>query len=469
VVVVHLGLFVCAEAPGVPIAHGDAMPELHMAHPHRGAVQFPRPLALPLPASFLLTAVIGLAFLLMGGLAPVTRMPPASLGLFWVGLLVITESGLMRLPRGGFATVTLAVDGAAIVLFGPLATAWMNLMAGLVTHGLVRRQVASRVAFHIATHMLATLAAGAGYLVLGGTLGSLQLPADLLAFVALGAIYFATRTGLWSIFLALIYESHPWRIWQVNCRWSLLHLVALIPLAAQAVLAHLHWGWWTAAVVLLPLTIVYRAGWLHTSRREERAGFATALVELLGEIDPYTKEHSLRVARYSELLARALGLPELEVERVRLGGLLHDVGKIGQAHTVLAKPTRLSEFERLCMEAHPGVGAEILARIPAFNQVADIIRNHHERLDGRGYPDGRGGAAIPLGARVVLVADAFDAMTSERPYHPVVPVPQALAELERCQGRQVDARVVATLRDLLECEALVVPAAREGTTLRRVG
>jgi HD-GYP domain-containing protein (c-di-GMP phosphodiesterase class II) len=174
-----------------------------------------------------------------------------------------------------------------------------------------------------------------------------------------------------------------------------------------------------------------------------------ALVEALEARADGTVSSSRVVSRYAEMIARDLELPEDVVERVRIGGLLHDVGKIGVAETVLNKPEPLDEGDWQEIRRHPLVAARILDS----NAVADIrgwVLSHHERLDGRGYPHGLSGEEIPLEARILAVADAYQAMTSERIYRTAMSVAEARAELERGAGSQFDERVVAAFLKVLD-------------------
>jgi putative nucleotidyltransferase with HDIG domain len=253
-----------------------------------------------------------------------------------------------------------------------------------------------------------------------------------------------------SVVLAAERGASPIRIWQANFSWTLRHLAALLPLGVLVVLVHTQGGPLALALVLLPLLLCRHALRLYLEMRGDVTDFATALVSVIEEVDPYTRQHSIRVAGYAERLARGLGRPEPEVESVRLAGLLHDLGKVGQSPSILRKAGRLDPAERKQIEAHPAAGADIVARIRAFQGVACIVRHHHERPDGQGYPAGLSGDAIPLGARIVLVADAFDAMTSDRPYRAGMPGERAIAELERHAGTQFDPAVVEVLVRLWE-------------------
>jgi diguanylate cyclase (GGDEF)-like protein/putative nucleotidyltransferase with HDIG domain len=172
---------------------------------------------------------------------------------------------------------------------------------------------------------------------------------------------------------------------------------------------------------------------------------ATALVER----DRYTGEHSAFVVDLAKTVAAALGLDEVDVERVGHAALLHDIGKVGMPDRVLHKAGPLAGEEWDVMRKHPVIGERILRAIPGMGCVAHMVRHEHERFDGKGYPDGLAGEEIPLGSRIILACDAYHAMTSDRPYRAGMPHDQAIAELVRCAGTQFDPRIVAALVALL--------------------
>jgi putative two-component system response regulator len=168
------------------------------------------------------------------------------------------------------------------------------------------------------------------------------------------------------------------------------------------------------------------------------------LARALEAKDPCLRGHSIRVSHYSVETARRLGLGEPVIEQIRIGGELHDIGKIGTREAVLQKPGSLTEDERHQICEHPALGERMLAPLARESPgVLRIVRSHHERLDGSGFPDGLQGEAIPLEARIVAVADAFDAMTSERPYRSPRPPADALGELRQVSGSQLDPDAVA--------------------------
>ncbi len=176
-----------------------------------------------------------------------------------------------------------------------------------------------------------------------------------------------------------------------------------------------------------------------------RASFLRAITSLayaLEARDKYTSGHSQRVAEIAVAIAVTMALPPDSVEGLRLAGLLHDIGKIGVRESVLNKPGRLTDEEFRHMQEHPEIGERVLAPVTDDGEILQLIRNHHERFDGTGYPDHLAGDRIPPGARILAVADSYEAMTSERPYRKAMSAEVALAELERCRGTQFDPQVV---------------------------
>jgi len=165
--------------------------------------------------------------------------------------------------------------------------------------------------------------------------------------------------------------------------------------------------------------------------------------------DPYTKGHSDRVAQYSVLIGKKMGLSEDEQKTLMVGGLFHDIGKIGVPDTILRKPDKLTDEEYSEIKNHPSIGAHILAPATIFKEIIPIVKHHHEKYDGKGYPSQLAGENIPLFARIAAVADTFDAMTSKRTYRDELPLETVIAEIERCKGTQFDPNIADIFLDIL--------------------
>ncbi len=185
-------------------------------------------------------------------------------------------------------------------------------------------------------------------------------------------------------------------------------------------------------------------------RLEDARQVIFALANAAEAKDLFTQEHTERVADSASELARRIGLSGETVQQIRTGALIHDVGKLAVPDEVLNKPGPLTNEEFTVVRSHALVGAEIVAPLASQRELVAIVRNHHERYDGNGYPDGLAGKAIPLGARIVAVCDAFDAMTNQRPYRQAMPFPRAVSILNAGRGRQWDPALVDAFVAILE-------------------
>jgi putative two-component system response regulator len=216
------------------------------------------------------------------------------------------------------------------------------------------------------------------------------------------------------------------------------------------------------------LTKAADAIWLRSQTKLASLESVWALVRAVEAKDSYTRRHSEQVAYYATHFAQMIRVPEAAIDRIRIASLLHDVGKIGVPDSVLIKPGPLTDEEFEHMRRHPALGADILSKITIFSQEALLVRHHHENWDGHGYPDGLSGEEIPLGARIIQVADCVDAMLMERTYKKGYPVEQMLAELVRCAGTQFDPRVATAAlawcqshREALFLSSKAAPARQE--------
>jgi len=189
---------------------------------------------------------------------------------------------------------------------------------------------------------------------------------------------------------------------------------------------------------------------LYEELRETFFDTAEALAETIEKRDPYTGGHTRRVMNYCSVIGKAMGLSKKELDDLRLASILHDIGKIGVRDDILMKETRLTAEENEKMTKHSTYGAEILAHIRQLKDIIPGVRGHHERIDGNGYPDNLRSSDIPVIARIIAVADTFDAMTSDRPYRQAHSPEAALRELIKCSGKQFDAEIVAIFTGLFK-------------------
>ncbi len=214
-------------------------------------------------------------------------------------------------------------------------------------------------------------------------------------------------------------------------------------------------GWWATPLFVVPLFTTRIAYARYVETRELFEQTISALSKAIDARDPYTRNHSSRVSHISEAMCRVMRLPEDEIELIKWSGLLHDVGKIGIRDHILLKEGPLDKAERILMNQHPTIGAEIVAPASQLADEAPLIKAHHEWFNGSGYPDGIEAVDIPLGARILTIADAYEAMTSSRPYRKIpLTHEQAIEQLEKFAGIQFDPQIVPILvgldRDVLD-------------------
>ncbi|MFC5718748.1 HD-GYP domain-containing protein [Streptomyces gamaensis] len=393
--------------------------------------------------------------------APALR-PGADLPWGTVALLAAVCAGGERLPRRGL-TLPVLLTGA--FLLPPAAAALAAVPGGLAGRSGRRRPAPVRRLWHAAQLALAAGAASYTFALAGAPVlpdgpsapldGRIPawcsalpgvFPALLLPAVAAALVFSLVSGALDGAIRVAAERRSP----AAACRGALagapLPVLAHGPAAlVTAVLWRSGYGPLAALLVLLPLSV---SAWFLDRRERERAAQRAAVRALVRAVDlkdPYTRGHGERVGRAGVLIARELGLAGERLEALRFAGTLHDVGKLAVPTGLLRKDGPLTPEERRVIELHPEYGQEIVRGIGFLDEARSAVLHHHERLDGSGYPHGLTGHHIPYAARVVAVADAFDAMTSTRSYSRARPVPVALAELRRCAGTQFDPRVVDAL------------------------
>jgi putative nucleotidyltransferase with HDIG domain len=308
-----------------------------------------------------------------------------------------------------------------------------------------------------------------------------QVTIGLLVAGAVAAVAFeATNLALLSLGMRVKYRRRFRSFWREEMPPFLRSLGVLLLLGLAIAALYAAAGIIAVALLFVPLFAsqymfkllvrerehVARQTELSDQYLEMNIGLAAAMVVLLDSKDEYTAQHSAAVAMYCRDMANALALPEEEAEALHLAGLLHDLGKVGVPDAVLRKANTLDDGEWEFIRQHPEKGAEVLSHLAAYQEVADIVRYHHERLDGSGYPNGIHGESIPELSKVLAVADSYHAMTSDRPYRGARSSFEALKELRMMAGTTLDASYVEVLAKVLRDKDL---AYRDGTSTDFMG
>jgi hypothetical protein len=363
--------------------------------------------------------------------------------LFWVLVAFVASSAPVKLSDGVYVAVSTAPIMAAAVLGGPTAAGWVAMIGSTDL-----REIRGRVVWYgvLANHAALALPAVLGGLAIEGLRGTSGLAAqELFATLAGTLVYFLINLAFVSL-IVLFRAGRPIREFLSRAETSNIwgNLVTLAPLAW--LMARLYeipgLGWWTTLLFGLPLFTTRLAYQRFVEMREMFTQTIGALAEAVDKRDPFTSKHSQRVRSISVDIGREMRVSAAELEALEWGGLLHDVGKIGVPDSILLKQGKLTREERITMNAHPVLGAQIIGPVQRLAPELPVIRHHHEWYNGSGYPDRLMGDEIPRLARILHVADAFEAMTADRPYRKALSVDQALAELRKFAGVQFDPEIV---------------------------
>jgi putative nucleotidyltransferase with HDIG domain len=386
---------------------------------------------------------------------------------FWNGLAafallgIVSDSFFFRIP---FAKVNTSIGFipflASVALFGHPWPMALSGLTALVVDTIVRRKALIRVWFNTAQYMLAVGLGGLVYTSLGGRVSLDEFTFTLIPFIALVLTFFLVNQG--SVAFAVSFSSGV----SIREAWTRVGGGALVTdlfsstLAILLAFLYVKLQLLGLAVLVFPLFLVRQLYQMNLQLEEELEEKLELMVKAMEARDPYTSGHSRRVAEYALTIGRELRLSAGNLDIIKRAALLHDVGKIYEEFApLLRKDGRLTTEERMVMRTHVVRSAQLVATAERLRgSVEAVIRHHHENFDGSGYPDGIAGEKIPIGARIIMIADTLDAMTTDRPYRKALTLVHAIEELQRHSGRQFDPKLVqlvtksASIRALLGSE-----------------
>src|SRR6266853_1091808 len=391
------------------------------------------------------------------------------LGLFLVLLVCSSVASALKvsLPlatHGSTMSISYAVDFASLLLLGANETMFVAATSAWsqCTFRVPSKSPVYRTLFSMASLVLTVKLAGLVYGWFSGpssdtllTLANLPKP-----LVVAATAYFVGNTILIATAIGLSTKQSILRVWNENFLWSApSYFVGALAAAAAAMVVQ-RGGYWTAGLTSAPVYLLYRTYKVYLGRVQDEqrhvqevSDLHLATIEALALAidakDQTAQSHIRRVQVYAAGLARTLGMSDNEIQGVKTAALLHDIGKLAVPEHILSKPGPLTQEEFQKIRIHPQVGAEIIAAVPFPYPVAPLILSHHERWDGKGYPQGLAGTAIPTGARILTIVDYYDAVTTERPYHRALNSESALAMLKHEAGRALDPELVATFVAML--------------------
>ena len=356
----------------------------------------------------------------------------------------------LSLPTGSLYDISFLITIAALLANGPATSVVATVFATVAVREAFHR-TPIRNLFNAAQLTLATSIGGIVYIHAGGLVGSNLISkviessggSTLIAHVFIPLLaatltIFVLNTVLVSGAIALSERQAFWAIWQRSYGDLLGTYGAFALLGLLIGILKILLSWNSILFVLMPLLVARHAFQAAFTMQGAYDETVKGLVAAIEAKDPYTRGHAQRVSQLAEMSARAYGLSEERCRAIRYSALMHDIGKLGVWNKVLKKPGKLTPEEFEHMKDHPVLGVEIVSEIDLLQEAIDGVRHHHERMDGHGYPDGLVGDQIPLFARLIMVCDAFDSMTSTRVYRVAKTIEEAFAELRRCAGTQFD-------------------------------
>ena len=382
--------------------------------------------------------------------------------LFFAILAVITESSSIKLKEDTALSVVFAIGLATVLIFDPFVASIITFFGILC-----RVEYDKEKGFSIFKHSIfKDLFNGCAYSICAGISGlvysfsfqyfPLMLNKINIAGTILATLIYVLINSLIYILLMTIIEKGSFKEVLTSHFWAIRNMLAIAPLGVIIALAFLNFGKFAVILFFVPLLLARYSFKLYMDMRHIYFETIKALSNAMEAKDKYTNGHSYRVADYAVGIADQMNLSSNRVDQVRTAAILHDIGKIGIADAILNKTGRLEDNEYLAIQQHPQIGAKILSEVDFLTEVANIIKYHHERYDGKGYPEGLTDSRIPIEASILAVADAYDAMTSDRPYRKAMDSSVAMKILFKESGTQFNPIVVRAFQEYLNSKKIEV-------------
>lgn len=364
-----------------------------------------------------------------------------------LALSIVSTLMALTISEGGATTsLDFVPQLAAVLLLGPAGATGIAAISETVSEVLFYKKSIGKKVFNTSQMVLSAAAAGTAFVVFGGrpSLESLPVLETFPPFLVAILAYFAINTGSVSYVVATAEGRSVVETWRQMAGGLIAFDFAMSLLAFVVALLYVTLGPEVLLFAVIPLFGLRYTYGVNYELKQLNTDLLKLLIKTIEAQDPYTSGHSLRVAETSRLLARSLNLSNKEVRIIETAALLHDIGKIDVAYAeILRQKGPLSPEQRELIRAHPDRGVDILKSIRSLHpDVLGCIRHHHERWDGDGYPSGIAGPAIPVGARIIMIGDTVDAMTTARPYRDPLPMSAVEEELLKNSGRQFDPQLV---------------------------
>jgi len=372
--------------------------------------------------------------------------------LFFLTISIFAEFIPVDLPVGGVISIGFPIDFVLILVYGPALAMLITALGALIGEIIERKVAWYKIIFNTSQYALTAGIAGIAYQQAGGVVGAQNIFRFILPATICALTYCVVNITLFVMVVSFAQNVRITTIWRTNIKETIPSYIAEAPMGFLMAIVYIEVGIVGILLFFLPLLLARRSFELYTKMRKVYLDTIRALAAAIDAKDPYTKGHSERVAEMSLALAQELNLSDRDIENIEYTALLHDIGKIGIADNILGKDSSLTNKEFDKIKEHTIMGAKIIEPVDFLKNSYKAIYHHHERFNGDGYPDGIKEKDIPLFARIIAVADAYDAMSSDRPYRKKLNKDKILKELKNQSGKQFDPKVVKALFSVLDRE-----------------
>ena len=376
------------------------------------------------------------------------------LGVVLFGILIFAADNFsVPLPKTGFVSVSSGIYLSSLILFGPSTAIIVTFISSFFIRDFLRKVPYYKHLFNIGQYLISICFSSWIFGIMYERKYENIFTARNIGVIFLSAIiFFIINTFLTASVISISQKIKIFNIWAYNFAWLFPFHIFLVVMAIAISFLYKAYGPFTLLFTLMPLVIAQYTYMLRNNERKALLNSIMHIVKIVEAKDIYTAGHSMRVAEYSEKIARKLRLNEYDIEMLKNIANLHDIGKIQVDLSILNKTQKLTNEDWLEIKKHPVVGYEIVKEITFLKDYANAVLYHHERLDGSGYPFGISGDKIPLFAKIISVADSYDAMTTDRPYRKALNNQQAIKEIENNIGKQFDKVVSMKMIEVLKEE-----------------
>jgi HD-GYP domain-containing protein (c-di-GMP phosphodiesterase class II) len=379
------------------------------------------------------------------------------LGVVLFSILIFAADNLSApLPKAGSVSVNFGISLASLIIFGPSTAIIVTFVSIFNIREFVKRVPYYKHLFNAGQYLISMGVASLVFKIIYNQNVSNFFDTKNIAYILAAAyIFFFLNTLLTAGAISINEGINFANVWIFNFAWLIPFHLFLAAMAIAISFLYKQYGEFTLLFTSLPLMIAQYTYLLRVKERQALLNSILQIVKIMEAKDKYTAGHSVRVAEYSEKVARQMKLNEYDIELLANLANLHDLGKIQVDLSVLNKPGSFNKADWEEVKKHPLVGYNIVKEITFLKSEASAILHHHERMDGKGYPDGIKGDEISLYSKILMVADSYDAMTTDRPYRMALTTQEAIDELNRNSGTQFDPKVCSIMVELLEGEQAV--------------